>query len=71
MHDWSLKYDPMGADQSGEITVTLDGESCSLVVDADHKTVGATFDRFGICTPWIDGNAVTVYFDDLTYTHSH
>jgi hypothetical protein len=30
--------------------------------------MGASFDRFGICTPWIDGNSVTVFFDDVTYT---
>src|SRR5207302_4513691 len=26
------------------------------------------FDRFGIVTTWIDGNAQRLYFDDLTYT---
>ena len=68
VHDWSLTYDPNGADGKGQITVTLDDESCTLDLEPDHKDVGAAFDRFGICTPWIDGNAVTVYFDDLTYT---
>lgn len=34
------------------------------------RAIGASFDRFGICTPWIDGNSVTVYFDDLQYTCS-
>jgi hypothetical protein len=28
----------------------------------------ARFDRFGIVTTWIDGNAQDVYFDDLRYT---
>ena len=32
------------------------------------KAIGASFDRFGICTPWIDGNSVTVFFDDIEYT---
>ena len=27
-----------------------------------------TFDRFGLVTPWIDGNGQVVYFDDVTYT---
>jgi hypothetical protein len=70
VHDWFLRYDPQGANGNGQITVGLDDEKCTLDLAAGHKDIGATFDRFGICTPWIDGNSVTVYFDDLTYTHS-
>jgi hypothetical protein len=33
-----------------------------------HKVVDAQFDRFGLVTPWIDGNGQHVYFDDLRYT---
>jgi hypothetical protein len=36
-----------------------------------HKDVGATFDRFGITTTWIDGNGQHIYLDDITYTASH
>jgi hypothetical protein len=67
-HDWELVYDPDGANGRGLIKVTLDGQSCTLELAAEDKKVGATFDRFGICTPWIDGNSVTAYFDDLEYT---
>ncbi|MEK7678052.1 MAG: hypothetical protein AAB676_19645 [Verrucomicrobiota bacterium] len=67
-HDWFLKYDPEGANGCGQITVGLDDQTCTLDLEAGHKDVGASFDRFGLCTPWIDGNSVTVYFDDLTYT---
>jgi hypothetical protein len=70
VHDWFLRYDPEGANGNGQITVGLDDQTCSLDLAPGHKTIGATFDRFGICTPWIDGNSVTVYFDDLTYTHA-
>lgn len=66
VHDWSLVYEPAG--NSGKIVVTLDEQSVALEIPADHLAVGASFDRFGICTPWVDGNSVTVYFDDLTYT---
>jgi hypothetical protein len=68
IHDWTLKYDPAGANGCGRISVSLDQQTCTLDLHPDSKKRGATFDRFGICTPWIDGNAVTVYFDDLQYT---
>ncbi|MCY2953853.1 MAG: hypothetical protein NTU53_18050 [Planctomycetota bacterium] len=68
VHDWMLKYDPAGADGRGQITVTLDGQSCTLDLEAGAKAIGASFNRFGICTPWIDGNSVKVFFDDLQYT---
>lgn len=68
VHDWFLKYDPDGANGRGQITVGLDTQTCTLDLDAGHKDTGANFNRFGICTPWIDGNSVTVFFDDLVYT---
>jgi hypothetical protein len=68
VHDWVLRYDPEGANGNGQITVSLDDQSCTLDLAPGHKKIGASFDRFGICTPWIDGNSVTVYFDDLVYT---
>jgi len=67
-HDWAFQYDPAGAEGNGQITVTLDDKSCSLNLGPAVKKSGAAFDRFGICTPWIDGNSVTAWFDDLEYT---
>ena len=69
-HDWTLAYDPAGANGRGRITVTLDGKAVHLDLAADHKSAGATFDRFGAVTSWIDGNSVDAYFDDITYTVS-
>ena len=63
-HTWSLKYDP--ANGNGRVQVTLDDQSFTLELPPGDRTM--TFDRFGICTPWVDGNSVTVYFDDLVYT---
>src|SRR5205085_12243812 len=71
LHDWSLSYDPAAADGNGRITVTLDEHACRLPLEPGVKASGASFDRFGICTPWIDGNSVTAYFDDLEYTSEH
>jgi len=62
--DWFLEYDP----DKGRITVCLDNQTCSMDLSDSDKQIGATFDRFGICTPWVDGNSVTVFFDDLEYT---
>jgi hypothetical protein len=67
-HDWSLDYDPAGAEGKGRITIILDGRKVGLDLGAGHKATGARFDRFGIVTTWIDGNGQRVYFDDLTYT---
>ena len=68
IHDWVLEYDPAWADGRGRITVGLDGQTCTLDLEPGAKAIGASFNRFGICTPWIDGNSVTVFFDDIEYT---
>jgi hypothetical protein len=64
-HTWSLKYDP---EANGRVHVTLDEQSFAMSLAGGRRDV--SFDRFGICTPWVDGNSVTVYFDDLVYTNS-
>jgi len=50
------------------VVVTFDGKAVSLDLTANDRKTGATFDRFGLVTTWIDGNGQRVYFDDLTYT---
>jgi hypothetical protein len=67
-HDWSMKYDPGGADGRGQITVVFDGRSKTLDLEADDQRRDTTFDRFGIVSSWIDGNSQQVYWDDITYT---
>jgi hypothetical protein len=67
-HDWSLIYDPMAAGRRGRITLIVDGKAAAVDLGAGHRATGAKFDRFGLVTTWIDGNAQRVYFDDLTYT---
>jgi hypothetical protein len=66
-HDWSLEYEPPQADRPGRLRATLDGEGGSVDI-ARTASERIEFDRFGIITTWIDGNAQRVYFDDLTYT---
>ena len=70
VHEWVLEYDQEQANGRGRISVSLDGQSCVLELAPRAKEISASFDRFGICTPWIDGNSVTAYFDDLEYTCS-
>ena len=67
-HHWTLVYDPAAAQGRGRITVTLDGQTTSRDLAPGVKTSGASFDRFGIISTWIDGNGQEVYFDDLEYT---
>jgi hypothetical protein len=69
-HDWVLEYDPAAADRRGRITVKLDDHTTHLDLGSGDQAAGARFDRFGIVTTWIDGNAQRLYLDDLTYTVS-
>jgi hypothetical protein len=68
IHAWTLAYDPAVTGGNGSITVTLDGHAASINLAPGVKSAGAHFDRFGLVTPWIDGNGQHVYFDDLSYT---
>jgi hypothetical protein len=67
-HDWTLEYSPSQVDGQGRITVTLDDQRIELDLAPGHKDSSTRFDRFGLVTPWIDGNGQHIYFDDLTYT---
>ena len=65
-HEWSLEYDPDGAEARGEIVLTVDGEVYRAPLDEGHKADGATFDRFGIINQQIYGDELVAYFDDVT-----
>ena len=67
-HQWMLEYDPSASGGEGALTVTLDGQAITLELKKGMKESRPSFDRFGLVTPWIDGNEQIVYFDDLTYT---
>jgi hypothetical protein len=67
-HDWTLEYTPGTEGAENQITVTLDSRSVRLGLKPSQQVAGTRFDRFGIVTTWIDGNAEEIYFDDLTYT---
>ncbi|HEY2953055.1 MAG TPA: hypothetical protein VGK40_10755 [Verrucomicrobiae bacterium] len=67
-HEWTIEYDPAAANGNGRITVSLDGKAMAMDLAPGVQAAGAQFDRFGLVTPWIDGNGQHVYFDDLSYT---
>ncbi len=48
VHEWSIRYDPMGNKGGGSITVTLGGETAVCHLAEGHKADGATFNRFGL-----------------------
>jgi hypothetical protein len=66
--EWSLEFDPSAAQGMGRINLKFSDERVHLDLPTGHREAPARFDRFGIVTTWIDGNAQHVYFDDLTYT---
>lgn len=66
--DWSLVYDPQGANGNGEMHVTLGTNSVKLALKSRVKAEGAALDRFGLFTSPIGGQMVKIYLDDLQYT---
>jgi len=64
-HDWSLTYDPAGANGQGEVVLVLDGKSHSVALAPGHKDDGATFNRFGFWNVHVSGSGMEVYLDDL------
>lgn len=67
-YDWSFVYDPAANGGSGQMRVTLGGESVTLDLKASARAQGATLDRFGIMSVGAGGGLVKLYFDDLQYT---
>ena len=70
VHTWSIEYDPDGAGGQGEVTVTLDSETKILTLAPGHKTIDATFNRFGLFNQEEGGAHVSVFCDDIQYTSS-
>lgn len=68
VYDWSLVYDPTVEGGNGAVTVTLGSESVTLTLRNGIQAQGARFDRFGLFTPAVGGQAVRFYLDDLKYT---
>jgi WD40 repeat protein len=71
-YTFDFRYDPEANDGIGEMTFTLGGKGpftggpFSFKLPATHRKAKATFDAFGIINAQAAGNALTVYFDDLS-----
>lgn len=67
VYQWSLRYDPLGNQGNGTITVTLGGETAICHLDPGHKADGATFNRFGLLSVSKSADAGgEIYLDDVT-----
>jgi hypothetical protein len=66
-HKWDLRYDP-AAGAHGRVSLTFDGQTVALDLTENERAAGARFNRFGFVSTWVDGNAQSIYLDDLTYT---
>jgi len=67
--EWTIEYDPDAAAGLGAVTITLDGQSRTLVLNPGDKAEGAILDRFGLFNMQDNnGKHSIVYLDDLTFT---
>ncbi len=67
VYEWSLEYDPRGADGRGAITATFGGETAVCHLAPGHRADGATFNRCGLLTVMKHaGQAGEVWLDDVT-----
>ncbi|HWP41195.1 MAG TPA: hypothetical protein VNL70_09735, partial [Tepidisphaeraceae bacterium] len=68
-YEWTLEYDPDGADGRGLIRFTMNGQTVTQPLAEGDKQKGATFDRFGVFNlGWANSKHCVVWFDDITYT---
>lgn len=69
-HDWPLDYTPSAVARRGQMVLPFDGQTVTHSLRTGDWAPGVAFDRFGLVTTWIDGNAQTICFDDLSWTDS-
>lgn len=67
-HRFTLDYTPPRGSEPATLTLTMDGITARLDLPPAEVAPSTRFDRFGIVTTRIDGNAQRIYFDDLRYT---
>jgi hypothetical protein len=68
-YEWTLEYDPDGADGRGLISFTMNGQTVTQPLAEGDKEKGATFDRFGVFNlGWANSKHCVVWLDDITYT---
>jgi hypothetical protein len=65
VHEWSLDYDPNGADGRGLVTFRCDDKVYEVALVEGHKQQSAEFDRFGVWNQQAAGDSLEIYLDDL------
>ena len=68
VHEWTLRYDPEGADGRGEIEVQFDGDRRVFALKPGDRKSGAVFDHFGVFNIQAGGHQVQFALDDLSFT---
>ena len=67
VHQWSLRYDPLGNDGGGVVTATIDNQTAICHLSDGHKADGATFNRFGLLNVVKSADAGgELWLDDVT-----
>jgi hypothetical protein len=75
-YTWKMDYDPSAAGGNGQMQFTIrsdsekpeefEGKLFTVDLPAGYRKHGSTFDHFGIANSSRPGNAMTVYYDDVT-----
>ena len=65
VHQWSLDYDPAGADGNGLLALRIDNRRYEVALPPGHRADGATLNRFGIWNVQTPGAQLELYVDDL------
>jgi hypothetical protein len=70
IHTFSIDYNPNGPAGTGLFTATIDAQTAVCTVSADHRTDGATFNRFGFLDVMksVDG-AGRIWMDNISINH--
>jgi hypothetical protein len=72
VYTFDFLYDPSANDGNGRITFSLGGDGpftggpFTFDVPAQQRKAGAEFDRFGMVNAQSAGNALSIWFDDLS-----
>jgi len=62
---WKIHYDPAQGNETGSVTLTIEGKRTTLRLLPGHREDGAIFDRFGIFNLQEPGGFQRLYIDDL------
>jgi len=69
VYDFSIQYDPAGAEGPGKLTIILGDQKTALPLSHEQRADGAYLNRFGLFnTQSNNGKFCEVYLDDIEFT---